>query len=111
MTITLDEIVERHVCYGCRLVELSRDCICCRWKDSLISDIKQYLLENLADELENPYPEDIFIEPTKDQYRLIHEILVKNGLTLDKFSGAWGRKVWNNCVKKLKDRIERIGGF
>ena len=45
----------------------------------------------------NPYPESIFTEPTKEQYALFHKILKENALTLDKFSAAIGRRIWDIC--------------
>ncbi len=30
------------------------------------------------------------------------------GIALDWFSGAWGRKVWNNCVAELELRTKDV---
>ena len=49
----------------------------------------------------NPYPESVFIEPTKEEYRMVREMFKKNGLCLTAYSGAWGRKVWNNCIEEV----------
>ena len=54
---------------------------------------------------DNPYPTKIFTEPTKEQYALFHKILQEHGLTLDKFSGAFGRKVHENCLQEIKARL------
>lgn len=54
----------------------------------------------------NPYPEDIFIEPTKRQYTLFHKIPRENGMTLDKFSGAFGRRVWDNCCNEWEELLK-----
>ena len=56
----------------------------------------------------NPYPEDIWIEPTKEQYNLFHQILQKQGLTLDKFTGALGRRIWDAFRKDMLDKIADI---
>ena len=55
------------------------------------------------DEVENPYPESIFPEPTKEEYALIRKLCQENKLTLDKFSGAMGRLAWNGCKKAMID--------
>ena len=57
----------------------------------------------------NPYPETIFIEPTDEQYRLFHELLQQQGLTLDKFSGAIGRVTWDVFARQLEDKITILG--
>ena len=59
-------------------------------------------------EMPNPYPESVFVEPTDEQYKKIHELLVKEGMTLDKFSGAWGRRVWNNFKAEAIKRIKNL---
>lgn len=55
----------------------------------------------------NPYPEDVFIEPTTKQYAMLYQYLDSQGLTLDKFSGTWGRRVWNNCCDTIIEKIMR----
>lgn len=54
----------------------------------------------------NPYPGDIFIEPTKEQYQKLHDYLQNIGLSNDKFFGAFGRIVWNNCLDKIEEELE-----
>lgn len=53
-------------------------------------------------DLENPYPGDIFTEPTKKEWRQVQKLFKNAGLVQDKFFGAFGRKVWNNCLDKVK---------
>lgn len=67
--------------------------------------------ELLIDELrkDNPYPEDIFIEPTKEQHKLIQKLFKKNNLSLDGYNGSFGRKVWNNCVDCLEIKQKELG--
>ena len=50
----------------------------------------------------NPYPEDIFIEPTKKEYQKMREAFEKAGLIPDKFFGSFGRLVWNNCLEDVE---------
>lgn len=55
----------------------------------------------------NPYPEDIFIEPN---WKKVTSTLKKAGLSPDAIFGSWGRQVWNNCcediIKKLSEDTE-----
>jgi len=51
----------------------------------------------------NPYPESVFIEPTKAQYEKFNELMKEAGLCVAAYNGSWGRRVWNNCVEELKD--------
>jgi hypothetical protein len=59
----------------------------------------------------NPYPKGIFIEPTKKQCAKIHQCLVDRGLTLDKFSGAFGRRVWETCCDTIIKRLKASMGM
>jgi len=60
----------------------------------------------LVDELKNPYPKNMFIEPTKKQWELFHKVLKLGGLTLDKFSGIIGRRLFDSIKDELKQKIE-----
>jgi len=57
---------------------------------------------------DNPYPENIFIEPTEQDYKIMGEVIGKIGLTSDKFHGSWGRVVWNNCCEDIHEIIDEI---
>ena len=54
----------------------------------------------------NPYPENIFIEPTKEEYEKLQKIIKDVGLVQDKFFGAYGRRVWNNCINIIEQLIQ-----
>jgi DNA repair exonuclease SbcCD ATPase subunit len=58
----------------------------------------------------NPYPSDVFIEPTKKQYEIFNKKLEEVGLTPDGYNGTTSRKVWNNCcddiMKELNSLVE-----
>jgi len=73
--------------------------------DDILSAIRS-LIEKKVEGIPNPYPEDIFTEPTKKQYVLFHKILQENGLTLDKFSGALGRMIWKGFINQVQDLIK-----
>ncbi|HEC67126.1 MAG TPA: hypothetical protein ENI23_17755 [bacterium] len=67
---------------------------------------EQKRVKDIVEKLENPYPKDIFIEPTKKQYAKFHKILQKDNLTLDKFSGAIGRGIYYAIKEKILKAIE-----
>lgn len=54
---------------------------------------------------QNPYPEDIFTEPTKEEYAKVRELFKNAGLIQDRFFGAFGRKVWNHCLDKIEEEF------
>lgn len=55
----------------------------------------------------NPYPEDIFTEPSKEEYEQLRELFRNAGMTQDRFFGSFGRRVWNNCVDEIKRLMEQ----
>ena len=54
----------------------------------------------------NPYPEDIFTEPTEAEYAKVKKLFKDAGLVQDKFFGSFGRKVWDNCVDAFKEETK-----
>jgi len=66
--------------------------------------------------LENPYPEDIFPEITKEEWKKIDELLKRElGFPLDRVAGNINRKMWNNMrerflemARELLEEIENI---
>lgn len=79
--------------YGCK------DCL--KYRDQLLNDLLARLPKD------NPYPESIFVEPTKEQLALLVEKLKEVRLTLDVFSGSIGRLVFtatqHNCTQSITD--------
>ena len=74
--------------------------------DYIIRDLKQFLSEILEEmKKNNPYPKDIFIEPTQDEWKQIRYMLKENGFSLDKVSGSIGRRVWNICCEDFKTKL------
>ena len=57
-------------------------------------------------ELENPYFEDVFIEPTKEEWEQIERVVGALGCPLDKISGSLCRIGWNNAVRSIKEEIK-----
>ena len=46
----------------------------------------------------NPYPDDVFLDKTKDEWIKFHKLLKEAGLSSEGFMGSFGRMVWNNCI-------------
>lgn len=56
---------------------------------------------------ENPYPEDIFPEITKEEWEKIDELLKRElGFQLDRVAGNINRKMWNNIKEWFLERIK-----
>lgn len=50
----------------------------------------------------NPYPANIFIEPTEKQWKKASQVLRKNKIVPDAIFGSWGRRVWNLCIEEFE---------
>jgi len=77
-------------------------------KDRDYEDIALIKLSDLKKEIEklqNPYPVDIFTEPTKYEMNLLRIFCIDNKITQDKLFGSFGRRVWNNCKEKFKKNL------
>ncbi len=71
-----------------------------------MNSIEEYVTQVLEEVRENnPYPESIFVPPTKEQCEMAHEALKQVGMTLDKFSASMGKLVWNNCVDEISKQM------
>ena len=53
----------------------------------------------------NPYPIDIFPEPTDEDWKDVGEFLRQNGRNSDRIFAKWGRMVWENCVDCMEDYL------
>jgi len=49
----------------------------------------------------NPYPEDLFPEPNKDEWKKFHKALREAGLSPERFVGSCCRLGYNVCMEKL----------
>lgn len=86
----------------------AQNCNCEKKYSQFAQSLRQIVEGEL--EKENPFPENIFVPPTKEQYAELHKALLKVGLTLDKFSGDIGRTVWKNIIDTMKANLERVWG-
>jgi len=65
--------------------------------------------EPLKNKLVDKYPEDIFIEPTKEQWEKIHELCNKEiGKPFDGFAGSISRHVLRNCIEDVKSAVNGL---
>ena len=65
--------------------------------------------EPLKNKLVDKYPEDIFIEPTKEQWDKIHELCNKEiGKPFDGFAGSISRHVLRNCIEDVKSAVNGL---
>ncbi len=54
----------------------------------------------------NPYPRDIFTEPTKEDWVKLQKMFKDNGLKQDCFFADACRRTWNNCVEDIIKAVE-----
>ena len=67
------------------------------------------MCEPLKNKLVDKYPEDIFIEPTKEQWDKIHELCNKEiGKPFDGFAGSISRHVLRNCIEDVKSAVNGL---
>jgi hypothetical protein len=62
---------------------------------------------NLVEQLRkmNPYPIDIFPEPSHEDWHDLGKFLQEHGKNPDRIFAKWGRVVWNNCCDQLDKLI------
>ena len=54
----------------------------------------------------NPYPLDIFPEPSDEDWKDVGKFLQEHGRNPNLIFAKWGRMVWNNCINCMEDYIE-----
>ncbi len=64
--------------------------------ESVISQLKK----------NHPYPEDVFIPPTKEQWEKFDEILKHNGMSPDAFMGHACRIGYDACIYIIESNQE-----
>jgi len=63
------------------------------------------------DEIENPYPVDIFSEIGNDDLKKIDDLLKRElGFGIDRLSGHIGRFVFKETIKRVKGEITDLYG-
>ena len=56
-------------------------------------------------ESQNPYPIDLFQEPSYEDWHEIGKFLQEHGKNPDRIFAKWGRMVWQHCIDNMKDYI------
>ena len=59
------------------------------------NDLTEYLKEN------NPYPESIFKEPSKEHLNLAIKLFNENGISVDGYNGSMGRFARNGMIRQI----------
>ena len=74
----------------------------------MMNSIEEYVTQVLEEvRKNNPYPESVFIPPTKKQFAEVHKLLKREGWSLTALSGAMGRLTWNNCIDEISKQMLR----
>ena len=60
---------------------------------------------------ENPYPSDIFIEPTRKQFLAFNKWLSERGIEPDAYNGSIARRTWENCCARILKRCREECGM
>jgi hypothetical protein len=55
----------------------------------------------------NPYPEDVFKEPSKAVWARVASVLQSNGIVPDSVFASWGRHVRNFTINDIKQFYDR----
>ncbi len=58
----------------------------------------------------NPYPVDVFTEPTNEEWRDVGKFLEENGRSSGRIFGKWGRMVWENCIATMEEYFDHHRG-
>jgi len=91
------EIIKQRDEAGTLLVQ-NAESIASQIEDEVLSVYKH--LRNI-----NPYPIDIFPDPSENDTKDLGNFLHEHGRNSERIFGWWGRKVWNNCLDDLRDNL------
>lgn len=72
-------------------------------------EVEMTNLNKIFEELKdmNPYPKDIFLERSSQDWKMFHNILEKANLKGDGFLGHANRLCWINAIDKCKIELEQ----
>lgn len=70
----------------------------------LIDSILKELIKILNEE--NPFPEDIFIEPSDEDWKKYHAILNKENIPSNRFVGSSCRLGYNSCINVINEILK-----
>ena len=94
--LTKDKICKDEKCLLCNPSEKIKLEYVRKAVEQTIKDFQNY----------NPYPEDIFIEKTAEEWKAFHKALKNAGLKSDGFMGCYSRIVWNNAVSTHSEDLK-----
>ena len=57
-----------------------------------------------------PYPADIFIEPTHEQFERFNRWLKDMNIAPDGYAGSVARRAWDACCRKMLERLQEEAG-
>ena len=101
--MTKDEIIKKHFFLSYENENLFE-----------LKEVKELMEAYLQDQLKeivqeikekNPYPIDIFPEPTDEEWNDIGKFLAEHGRSPERIFAKWGRMVWEGCVLCMEDLI------
>lgn len=55
---------------------------------------------------DNPYPADVFTQPTHEDYQRFNKHVKEGGFCVDAYNGTMGRTTWDLCCSEIIKRIE-----
>jgi len=67
--------------------------------DEIIKTVLDNLIEYLKEN--NPYPESIFKEPSKENLNLAIKLFNENGISVDGYNGSMGRLARNGMIRQI----------
>lgn len=67
--------------------------------------IAQHATTDKLSKIENPYPEDVFVELSEIEQEAFNEFLEDGGWIPDRVFGSFGRKVFNNAIEAAKTAL------
>jgi len=79
-----------------------------------LKEVKELMEAYLQDQLKeivqeikgkNPYPVNIFPEPSNKEWNNTAKLLIKYGRRPERIFAKWGRMVWEGCVLCMEDLI------
>ena len=85
----------------CYVPDINLGCRICE-SDVKTTELKQ-IIKNIKEM--NPYPSDVFLEPSDEDWKNIGKFLAKHGKNPDRIFAKWGRMVWENCVNCMEDYL------
>ena len=62
------------------------------------------IVDREAELPKNPYPESVFPGMSITELQQVAEACKAAGIPLGRLSGSWGRQVWDNCLREIREQ-------